>query len=208
MATRFFTSDWHLGMYDIMKYERRGTSYGGPFKDVNDMASSFLHNTIDMTTEDDVIIHIGDLATFTSSCNDMCKPMEFVKKIPATFINIRGNHDINNKVKSVGDSMQIHLGKRYPNVVCGHYPSYDARAKNYIKEGWILLCGHVHSKWKHCLDVTSNVLNINVGVDVWKYNIVSEDVLVRYVDSILATLRTAPNKIHKVKVEDGKAIAV
>ena len=105
MATRFFTSDWHLGMYDILKYERRGTSYGGPFKDVNEMASSFLHRAIDMTTEDDVIIHIGDLATFTSSCNDMCKPMEFVKKIPATFINIRGNHDINNKVKSVGDSM-------------------------------------------------------------------------------------------------------
>ena len=71
-----------------------------------------------------------------------------------------------------------------------------------------MLCGHVHSKWKHCLDVTSNVLNINVGVDVWKYNIVSEDALVRYVDSILTTLRTAPNKIHKVKVEDGKAIAI
>lgn len=208
MATRFFTADWHIGMSQILKYEKRGTSYGGPFNNVNDMANFFLYSAIGKTSEDDIIVHIGDLATFTSDSKVQCKPMEFVKKIPATFINIRGNHDINNKVKSVGDSLQIHLGKRYPNVVCGHYPSYDERSKNYIKEGWILLCGHVHGKWKHCLDVTHNILNINVGVDVWKYNIVSEDILVRYVDGILAALKSDPSKIHRMKVENGKAITV
>jgi calcineurin-like phosphoesterase family protein len=35
------------------------------------------------------------------------------------------------------------------------------------------------------LDIKNKVLNINVGVDVWKYQIISEDELIKYIDKIL-----------------------
>jgi calcineurin-like phosphoesterase family protein len=43
----------------------------------------------------------------------------------------------------------------------------------------------VHGAWKYFIDFDNKVLNINVGVDVWKYNPVSEDELIAYIDSIM-----------------------
>lgn len=156
----------------------------------------------------DLIIHVGDLACFKSD-RDLkgieINPQEFIQQIHANFINIRGNHDLNNKVKSACSCMQTNLGKRFPNVTIGHYPSYDQHAKETFKEGWIHLCGHVHKKWKHCLDVTHSVLNINVGVDVWNYQIISEEELVRYIESVL---RMPKDHLNKVMIVDKKVVYV
>ena len=57
-----------------------------------------------------MIVHIGDLCSFGIDRGTECgkkKPHDLVKDIPATFINIRGNHDLSNKVKSACDSMQL-----------------------------------------------------------------------------------------------------
>ena len=124
------------------------------------------------------------------------------EKISATFINIRGNHDTANNVKSLCDSMQLHLGSKFPDVTAGHYPSYDPRAAAYIRPGWINLCGHVHHLWKHCLDIAHGVLNINMSVDVWGVKIVSEDMLIKYIESIL---RLPKSKLNiKQKAAYGK----
>lgn len=203
MSKRFFTSDFHFGMsllldQKIMKQDAR------PFKSVEKMNTALLRTCFERAKEDDTIIHLGDLACYKQDRDSIglsVKPIEMIKKIPATFINIRGNHDLNNKVKSIADSMQIHLGKKFPNVTCGHYPSYDSRSNSYIRSGWINLCGHVHKKWKHCLDLDNSILNINVGVDVWKYNIVSEDELVKYILQVLALPK---EQINKVKTINGK----
>lgn len=156
----------------------------------------------------DIIIHVGDLACFGSDREHEgleVNPQEFIQKINASFINVKGNHDLNNRVKSVCTCMQTSLGKRFPNVTVGHYPSYDIRAKDTFREGWIHICGHVHGAWKHCVDTTNNVLNINVGVDVWNYRIVSEDELVQYVDEVLKTPR---DKLNKVKIVGNKIVRV
>lgn len=156
----------------------------------------------------DIIIHIGDLACFRvdRSYNGLSvNPQEFIQQINASFINIRGNHDLNNRVKSVCNSMQISLGKRFPYVTLGHYPSYDVHAKDTFKEGWIHLCGHVHSAWKHCLDTTNSVLNINVGVDAWNYKIVSEDELIQYIDEVM---KLSKDKLNKVKIVRNKIVKV
>lgn len=57
------------------------------------------------------------------------------------------------------------------------------------------------NKWKHCLDLDNSVLNINCGVDVWNYKIVSEDEIIKYIESIL---RLPKEKIFKVKYIDEK----
>lgn len=100
------------------------------------------------------------------------------------FINLKGNHDVNNKVKSIGNVLRTKIGKHL-EVSISHYPSYDRHAEGTFKEGDIHICGHVHGKWKHCLDMTNKVLNINVGVDVWNYTIVTEDELIEYIDKVM-----------------------
>jgi len=205
MARRWFASDWHLGMQAILHFENR------PFKTIEAHDSALLRSACQRATVDDTIIHIGDLFCYKQDSHSKQyglpingsnkKPKDILSIIPATFVNIHGNHDLNNKVKSLCESMRISLGKRFPSVSVGHYPSYDSHAKNQFLPGDIRLCGHVHNKWKHCLDLDNSVLNINCGVDVWNYKIVSEDEIIKYIESIL---RLPKEKIFKVKYIDEK----
>ena len=171
MARRYWTADFHIGMEEIIGYENR------PFSSILDMNNAFLDSCQDLNPED-TIIHIGDLFCY----NRPNKPAEFINKIPATFINIRGNHDLNNKVKPICESMHFFLSKRYPYVSVSHYPTYDQKISRDCLTAPIHLCGHVHSKWKHCLDLDHNILNINVGIDAWNYKLVQEEELIVYLN--------------------------
>lgn len=198
MSKRFFTSDWHLGgslllNKDIMKEDVR------PFKSVEKMDAAILRSAHQRAKYDDMIIHVGDLACYGKDRGHAgleIKPFDIISKIPATFVNIRGNHDLHNNVKSICDSMRIHLGKRFPDVSISHYPSMDVHSIGHWRAGDIHICGHVHNKWKHALDVTHQVLNINVGVDVWKYQIISEDELIKYINKILELPKEQLNRVE------------
>ena len=166
----------------------------------------FFMNQCNSLAKDDVLVHVGDLYSFKNDRNNvggLKLPNEIINNMKATFINIRGNHDLNNKVKSLCESMRTRLGKSILNVSVSHYPSYDKRAVGNFLKYDIHLCGHVHRKWKHCLDVDNHVLNINVGVDVWNYRIIEEDFLIRYINSVL---QLPHDKLFKVKQENGKIV--
>lgn len=204
MAKRLFTSDWHLGMSSILAFEKRGIEYGGRFKNVDKMNEAYIRSACQRAKADDTIIHVGDLCSYKADRGSpglATRPDLLITKIPATFINIRGNHDANNKVVSLCESMRIRLGKRYPNVSLSHYPSYDTRSIGHWISGDIHICGHVHSSWKHCLDLDNQVLNINVGVDVWNQQIVTEDELIQYINLVL---RLPQDKITTIKKIKGK----
>lgn len=130
----------------------------------------------------DVIIHIGDFCCWKGDRGfkgSDINPQEIVQsRIYADFINIRGNHDDRNRVKSACDSMRTTLGRRFTSVSISHYPSDDPRAKGMFRNGDVHLCGHVHGLWKYKIDKEHSVLNVNMGVDVWNHNIVSEDELI------------------------------
>ena len=164
-----------------------------------DASGNLLFKTV--IDDRDTIIHLGDFCCTVKARGQIggdINPQKIIEdQINANFINVRGNHDASNGVKWVCESMQLHLGKRYPNVTACHYPSYDTRASEYVKSGYIHLCGHVHGSWKHCLDLDRQILNINVGVDVWKYRIVSEDEVIKYIDSLL---RKKPSDMFRCKV--------
>ena len=106
--------------------------------------------------------------------------------------------------------MRITLkNNQYRSVSIGHYPSYDERAKDSFITGDIHICGHVHKKWKHCWDLTNAVLNINVGVDVWNYKLISEEELIRYIDKVMNLIKTKQwNKVNRIKILDNKVIKV
>ena len=65
-------------------------------------------------------------------------------------------------------------------VSASHYPS-PLNPTNRLP---IHLCGHVHNLWKHYYDKRNNILNINVGIDAWNYQIVSDQELIDYIHKI------------------------
>lgn len=203
MSKRWFTSDWHLGMQtllnrNVMHEQTR------PFKTIDEMNSFIIQSVNAQATDEDLIVHIGDLACFNTDLK--IKPADMIAQVNASLINIHGNHDTSNKVKSICDSMRIQLGKKYTAVSISHYPTYDKRAKDQFLEGDIHICGHVHNQWKHCLDLTHKCLNINVGIDCWNYKMLSDDDLIKYIDKILRLDKT---QLYKVEILDnGKILHV
>lgn len=171
-----------------------------PFKDVDAMKSAFLASVREKAKPHDTLIHLGDFASYGIDRGWRGleeKPSEIIAKMPVAFVNLRGNHDINNGVPCLGNSLNLGLGKRYPFVSASHYPSYDKRSSGTFTDGTIHLCGHVHKKWKHCLDLTHSVLNINVGVDVWDYNVITEEELIKYLNFLFAK---KSSELFRVKI--------
>ena len=183
MTRRFFTSDFHLYSQKILD------CYNRPFKNINDMNEKIFKmcNSI-ADSSSDIIIHCGDL--FEKPANLVINPNTYITdNINANFINIKGNHDTNNKVKAVCSSMRISLGKVFPDVSVSHYPSNDPRSIRQWIPGDIHLCGHCHNKWKYFIDKTNKVLNINMCLEVWDYKIVSEEKLIKYITNLLKNVK-------------------
>ena len=196
---RFFSGDFHLGFSGLMAIEQ------WPFKSIERHDAALIRSCKERAKSEDIIYHLGDLASYKqdnhgglASKGLTIKPNELIKDISATFINIRGNHDLHNRVKSVCDSMHICLSKRYPSVSLSHYPTYDIRIDKSCLSSPIHFSAHVHQKWRHCLDLDHKILNINVGCMVWGFKIVSEDELAAYLNKLF---KLQPNQLfrcHKV----------
>lgn len=192
---RFLSADFHLGFEALLELDK------WPFKSIEKHDQALLRSCKERAKPGDIIYHLGDLFCYKqdSHLNSKgldIKPDEVLKDIQATFINIRGNHDLNNKVKSVCDSMHMFLSKRYPSVSLSHYPTYDKRCDASCLHAPIHLCGHIHSLWRHCLDLDHKILNVNVGCMVWNWRIVSDDELIVYLNKLF---RCSPNQLYRCK---------
>lgn len=197
MARKFFTADFHLGMASLLELEH------WPFKSIEAHDQALVRSCVERAKADDVIYHLGDLASYgfdnhfeKPSKGLGVKPTELLKDVKAVFINIRGNHDLNNKVKSVCDAMHMFLSKRYPSVSLSHYPTYDPRIDVSCMSAPIHLCGHVHGKFRHCLDLDRRILNVNVGCVAWGFKIVSDDELIAYLNKLF---RLQPQQLFQCK---------
>ncbi len=186
---RYFTSDLHLGSARVLELCKR------PFLDNIEMTNKLIQNCNEIAREkDDVLYHIGDLYCIKDDNGSpgMLLPWrETRKRFTSNVVNIEGNHDPTNGVKSMATSMRMVLGKVF-NVVLCHYPSTDPRSRLHLKPGDINICGHNHSPWngkKYFVDKVNKVLNINVGTDLWDYQPVSEVTLVNFIKQILSSGR-------------------
>ena len=182
-----------------------------PFKSIEKHDAALIRSCKERAKPEDIIYHLGDLFCYKQDLHSGLnskgldvKPHTMMKDIKATFINIRGNHDLNNKVKSVCDSMHMFLSKRYPSVSLSHYPTYDPRIDKSCLTAPIHFCGHIHRSWKHCLDLDHKILNINVGCMIWGYKIVSDDELIAYLNTLF---KKSPDQLHRCKRDDhGKLV--
>ena len=181
MAKRYFTSDLHFSSMVMVEKKLR------PFKTIDKMNEVLIKNINARCNEDDILIHVGDLAQYG---NDRTfggvkiKPKEYINKIRPMVVNIEGNHDPNNRVKSVCTSMRTTMGK-FKSVSIGHFPSTDPLAKGSFKPGDVHIHGHVHSGPIFTIDKENQVLNVNVCCDLWKFRPISEDDLVIKIDQFM-----------------------
>lgn len=203
----FFTSDLHLQSTEspgIIEWAHR------PFKSVEKHDAALIRGIQERVKPDDLLIHVGDFMNYGKNRGregGRAKPEEYIKRIGRQIVFLEGNHDPNNHVRCIGRTLTTKVGRYIVSV--GHYPSWDERFESVATHSYIdgnadwgdatsyqtvphfriHLCGHVHDKWKYQWDEISDkykILNINVGVDAWKYRPVSEAELDAYIGKVLA----------------------
>lgn len=178
---RLWTADLHLGHPAIIKYCNR------PFKDVHDMNSKLTKFANERIHEEDSVVHVGDFCTrgVAKGVEGLrLKYSDYIKDFRGNWTLIEGNHDSQNKTKTLARSMFVQISGF--NVFVSHYPTesfyniYDKDMLNYVKKYCnFALVGHVHDKWS--IKVCEGIININVGVDVRNYRpITDEEVALLY----------------------------
>jgi len=205
---RYFTSDWHLNSSNIIKYA------GRPFKTSEKMAEAYVRSCNQQAKDpNDTVIHVGDFflkgfdrhdenAGHDKSLGFSAK--HYLDQIAAQMVLVEGNHDASNVGHTLCKQMIIDLGP-FKSTSISHYPSFEKGTWTLkgrdLEHLHIHLCGHVHDKWKWKIDHERFVLNINVGVDAWKQQIVAEKKLIGFISSLLhsdefkAALRPEPAEL-------------
>jgi len=147
--TIYFSSDYHLGHFNIIQYCNR------PFQDVEEMDATIIENHNNIVKKDDTFIHIGDFCWHD-------KFEEYRKQLQGNIIFLSGNHDdLANNYPYIERLYMYILGKHIHLV---HDPeNYDL--------GMLNLVGHVHQVWVYNRFKLYNqiVECINVGVDRWQF---------------------------------------
>lgn len=88
----FFTSDWHIGHANSIKFDNR------PFKDLDHMHGVLINNYNAIVPKDGICYHLGDVGM---SSIDTLKNV--INKLNGTKVLVLGNHDGNvNRMYNVG----------------------------------------------------------------------------------------------------------
>lgn len=124
----YFTSDEHYFHKRIIEYSNR------PFKDVEEMNETLIHNNNEVVTKNDVVVHGGDFG-WLKTIHDAEK---IIKRLNGTHLFVRGSHDrwMN---KFYHEIWQKRFGDKFI-VVC-HYAMLVWPRSHYNS---ILLFGHSH----------------------------------------------------------------
>lgn len=169
--TYWFSSDYHLGHANIIKYCDR------PFESLKEMEDTIVNNHNSRVKPDDTVFFLGDFC-FTNSKGgkkgegEQTKAKEYLKRLNGNFVMVKGNHDANNSQKSCIEGIVIKLGGE--EMYLTHKPT------NYTDRCRINIVGHVHEAWKK--RVYEDTILINVGVDVWDFKPINIQEILREVE--------------------------
>jgi len=159
MKDVWFSSDYHLGHTNIIKFCKR------PFKDAEEMNEAIIANHNALVKPGDEVYHHGDMF-FKIKYDEISYLMS---RFNGLFHVIKGNHD---KLSTLQQLQKDGLIETYQDVLgkevngtyiwMSHYPH---RSWNRAFHGAIHTYGHVHSlnnkcTWRQAIDV---------GVDGWDY---------------------------------------
>jgi len=159
----YFSSDWHLGHANIIKYD------GRPFKSVEEMDHVILGNVTSQLKKGDDLYYLGDFA-LTRSQNAMEGYMKALAYTEANLFFIKGNHDKRDTIKLyerygtyLGEQKKIKVGEQ--EIVLNHYAM---RVWDKSHRGVWHLYGHSH----HSLPDLKDSLSFDVGINGWNYHLI------------------------------------
>jgi len=167
----YFTSDWHLGHHNIIKYCNR------PFNNVDEMDSVIIDNVNSIALPQDTIYHHGDFA-FTKNKN--ISSLDYRKRIRCKNIHIiKGNHDnIKDLQQGSFSSISNLLEIKYKGIsitMC----HYAMRVWNKSHHGSLHSYGHSHGQ----LPSLPNSRCMDVGVDPLNFQLISIE---EFIDKMMA----------------------
>ena len=172
----WFTSDWHLGDDRLGIEEGKPNVFFRPFSSIEEQNNTIINNCNKYVKEDDILIHLGDVC-FNSDYLPLLEKINCRKKIL-----VLGNYDEDKELllekyfsKIVSD---YEMGTHSYNFYLDHYP---LRCKNVLEinnDYNYAITGHIHGAWRF------NGKCINVGVDAWNFNPISEKDILFLVNGI------------------------
>ena len=181
----YFSSDWHLGHGNVIKYD------GRPFSNIEEMDTTIIANFSHLT-KDDHLFFLGDLSFYKNPK----KALELIKDLQCKLYWVIGNHDTHllkdkelcERFEWILPMAEIYVeeetGPKQKIVLC----HYAMRVWNKSHHRAYHLYGHSH----HSLKDDENSLSFDVGCNGWNYKPVSYNV----VKAIMSTKTFIPIDHH------------
>ncbi|MCW2750287.1 MAG: metallophosphoesterase [Aeromicrobium sp.] len=198
---RYFTSDTHYGHQNIIEFCDR------PYADVHHMNVDLVNRAASTLTMEDELWHLGDVAlgylddtlanlariavdvTLVAGNHDRCHPYNGTRGerfvdvyrercqlreliLTNTTLTLSNGAEVNVSHFPYADPQLDGKEDRHGRVIGDKFAPWRA-----VDDGSWLLCGHVHESWRQ------RGRMINVGVDAWGGNPVSEDTIVELIEA-------------------------
>lgn len=184
--TYFVTSDHHFDHENIIEYCNR------PFDSLDEMNEYMKSAWNSVVSEEDVVIHIGDVMF----SNNTKKCEELLSELNGNILIIEGNHDnyINTQEfrhPLLENCVYTHKGFRF----------YCTHRRESVPDSWTewVLCGHTHNDDPF---INTDLNTINVSVDVTEFYPLPIDSIVKAVKEMNSgptarTISDSPLRHHQ-----------
>lgn len=147
----YFSSDYHLGHKNVIKYDNR------PFKTVYEMDEAIIKNHNNTVRDEDQFYFLGDFSF------DRRRTEEYLRRLQGEKFFIKGNHD-NSDIIKLYEKYGTYLGNLSEVSVFGQrivLCHYAMRVWNKSHRGVWHLYGHSH----HSLPDDPHALSMDVGIN-------------------------------------------
>ena len=127
MSKAYFTSDWHLGHRNIIKYRPE-------FSSIQEHDQTLIANFNTLVTKRDIVYFLGDIA-FTEEAIEQLKELNHCRKIL-----VMGNHDYKHASKFLGVFDDLVGLKAYRSFWLSHCPIHPQEMRERVGN----IHGHLH----------------------------------------------------------------
>lgn len=184
MAKQYwFSSDWHLGHKNILKYDPR------PFPTITDHDQCILSNQRKLVSDRDDFYFLGDF------CLDHGKADLYMSALKGNLFFIKGNHDRKDMIK-LYEKYGTYLGQLADVKINGQHIvlcHYRMEVWNRSHHGSWMLHGHSH----HALR-PSGKLTLDLGINGHDYKPLNFD----QIKGIMSKARSPVCTCHNAMVDD------